>query len=161
MVELQPAADRAGGECDFAALFEQKPSLKLVTEVPDDLPAITGDRDRLLQVLINLISNAVKFTDSGSVKLAEHLPPKPTPLERGLGEESCSPPPSPRQRGIWICHNFLRLRHRLRHPRRPLSTKSSNASSKSKTTRPANPKVPASVCPSAKRSSSITGGGSG
>jgi signal transduction histidine kinase/DNA-binding response OmpR family regulator len=49
-----------------ASLFEQK-GLTLAMEVAPGLPAVTGDRDRLIQVVINLISNAVKFTDVGSV----------------------------------------------------------------------------------------------
>ena len=52
-----------------SSLFEAK-KLTLVREVEPDLPSITGDQDRLIQVVINLISNAVKFTDSGSVKVA-------------------------------------------------------------------------------------------
>src|SRR5262249_57805145 len=36
----------------------------------DELPTVTGDADRLQQVVWNLLSNAVKFTDSdGSVRL--------------------------------------------------------------------------------------------
>jgi signal transduction histidine kinase/DNA-binding response OmpR family regulator len=49
-----------------SSLFEQK-GLQLVKDVAPDLPAVTGDRDRLIQVVINLISNAVKFTDAGTI----------------------------------------------------------------------------------------------
>jgi signal transduction histidine kinase len=47
-------------------LFEHK-GLELITDVEEGLPGIVGDQDRLIQALINLISNAVKFTDQGSV----------------------------------------------------------------------------------------------
>ena len=49
-----------------ASLFDAK-QLKLVRNIAPDLPTITGDQDRLIQVVINLISNAVKFTDAGSI----------------------------------------------------------------------------------------------
>ena len=40
-------------------------NLTLATDVPDDLPLITGDVDKLTEVIINLIDNAIKFTPSG------------------------------------------------------------------------------------------------
>ena len=47
--------------------------LILLQNVEPGLPTVTGDRDRLIQVVINLISNAVKFTDSGSITCAASL----------------------------------------------------------------------------------------
>ncbi|NET59044.1 MAG: response regulator [Symploca sp. SIO2E6] len=49
-----------------SALFQHK-GLVLKQDLAAGLPKIIGDRDRLIQVLINLISNAVKFTPQGSV----------------------------------------------------------------------------------------------
>jgi signal transduction histidine kinase len=48
------------------ALFEEK-GLVWEQDIAPDLPEIVGDYDRLVQVLINLISNAVKFTKAGNI----------------------------------------------------------------------------------------------
>ncbi|MEL7119901.1 MAG: two-component regulator propeller domain-containing protein [Bacteroidota bacterium] len=70
MEEIDPAKLIEKATTATAALFEQKPSLQIVNDNQKDLPTIIADRDRLIQVLINLISNAVKFTDTGHVKIA-------------------------------------------------------------------------------------------
>jgi signal transduction histidine kinase len=67
-----------------AALFEQK-GLQLIKNVAPDLPEIVGDQDKLIQVVINLISNAVKFTPAGSVTCrVEATPPLPPPHVGGM-----------------------------------------------------------------------------
>jgi len=43
--------------------------LSFITNIPRDLPSIIGDRYRLSQVLKNLLVNAVKFTDNGSITI--------------------------------------------------------------------------------------------
>ena len=63
-VSMSEVAERA--IASTSALFDQK-ALTLVKDIDTNIPDITGDKDKLIQVIINLISNSVKFTDKGSV----------------------------------------------------------------------------------------------
>jgi len=44
--------------------------VQLIREVPEDLPEMLSDQDKLKQIIINLLSNALKFTEKGEVKLS-------------------------------------------------------------------------------------------
>lgn len=44
-------------------------TLELHNDMPDDLPLVEADENRLQQIFYNLIGNAIKFTQSGSIKI--------------------------------------------------------------------------------------------
>lgn len=44
--------------------------LELVVDVPADLPQVEGDWEKLFRVLINLVDNAVKFSDKGRIVIS-------------------------------------------------------------------------------------------
>jgi cell cycle sensor histidine kinase DivJ len=54
-----------GNCCDLLALKAREAGLDLALQLPGDLPEIVADKRAFKQILINLISNAVKFTDRG------------------------------------------------------------------------------------------------
>lgn len=62
--------DVLGGVIDMMAVSAQGRGLELVLDLPEDVPThLRGDPERLTQILVNLVGNAIKFTDSGEVVL--------------------------------------------------------------------------------------------
>jgi len=57
------------------SVLAQAKGLKLTGHIADDVPAtLFGDRQRLHQILVNLVSNAIKFTDQGTVHVRAYRP---------------------------------------------------------------------------------------
>jgi CheY-like chemotaxis protein len=53
-------------------------SIQLLQRIPADMPTVRGDTMRVRQVLLNLISNASKFTDEGSITVETLVQKGPT-----------------------------------------------------------------------------------
>jgi cell cycle sensor histidine kinase DivJ len=66
-ISPEPFAPRAAliNCCNLLALKARENTIDLVTRAPEDLPVMTGDPRAFKQIVLNLVSNAIKFTERG------------------------------------------------------------------------------------------------
>jgi signal transduction histidine kinase len=69
-IELQPIVDSVAST--GKSLLAEKP-VTIQVEMADNLPKIRGDRQRIMQILLNIMSNACKFTEDGSIQVRTSL----------------------------------------------------------------------------------------
>jgi two-component system phosphate regulon sensor histidine kinase PhoR len=79
-VDLRPVLRDVGKTLAMRLSSDQR---KLTVAVPDELPYAIADRDQVLQVLHNLISNAIKYGRTGTViELSSQVVPGIAPVPR-------------------------------------------------------------------------------
>jgi cell cycle sensor histidine kinase DivJ len=66
-IASEPFAPRASLMhcCNLLALKARENGVDLITDAPQDLPVMTGDPRAFKQIVLNLVANAVKFTERG------------------------------------------------------------------------------------------------
>lgn len=101
-------------ECDVVELcqtalstaeYGRKTSALFLFETPVASLVIKTDAQRLKQVLINLLSNAAKFTPSGSIKLAIAIDKQHQQLELSVSDTGCGIPSDKSDRVLNVSRN--------------------------------------------------------
>ncbi len=72
VIELAPAMRSATG---FATIAAAEKGIAFDVTVAEDAPALATDAKRLQQIVVNLVGNAIKFTETGGVGLQADIHP--------------------------------------------------------------------------------------
>src|SRR3546814_23768 len=96
MRQLDPRAVIEEAIAVTSALFADK-AARLEVRVAASLPQVYADRDRLIQVLVNLLSNAAKFCDEKAGYVVVTTMPGPEGLEIAIVDNGRGVPPENRE----------------------------------------------------------------
>ena len=64
--DINKIINQVSNDMQFLA---KKKKLKIILKLDQNLPKVKIDKDKIIEVLINLIDNAIKFTEQGFIKI--------------------------------------------------------------------------------------------
>lgn len=88
----------------------KRDNIEVIYEEPDMLPFIYGDRNRIRQVFINIIDNAIKYSDKGGMVSVQALMPDAEHIEIDVSDKGCgiSPQDLPKIKTKFYKANYTR-----------------------------------------------------
>lgn len=92
ITELDPAALAKSAVTSMTPMFEEK-RVALELTLPAQVPRVTGDTDRLTQVVINLLSNAYKFAPENTGRVRVSLDSGPAGVTISVADNGPGIPP--------------------------------------------------------------------
>lgn len=57
------------GVVDMLKVLIENKDIQIEVRIPSDFPSVVGDKNRLIQILFNLLHNAIKYTDQGLITI--------------------------------------------------------------------------------------------
>ncbi|MGV2805813.1 histidine kinase, partial [Clostridium perfringens] len=66
VISIQPIIT---GVIDMLQFNAEAKSVDIVNQIPDDFPPVIADENRVIQIVFNLLHNAVKYTNEGLISI--------------------------------------------------------------------------------------------
>ena len=88
--------------------LQRNESVALVFDEPDGVPSLYTDEGKVAQILRNFISNALKFTERGEVRVSATLAPAGDAVVFSVADTGIGIAPEDRE---WIFQEFSQVEH--------------------------------------------------
>ncbi|MFF2176315.1 ATP-binding protein [Lysinibacillus sp. NPDC058147] len=61
------------GVLDMLYVMKEGKQIQLINQIPENFPKVVADENRVIQIVFNLLHNAVKYTNEGEVTISGHV----------------------------------------------------------------------------------------